>query len=278
MPRDPPAGRGTAAEDQCAPPKWTNRPCLPQHLQRPFCFSVRTQRARSTRCQAQGSHFMPSRLPVQPGASPSGGRDPTTVLCLVWLGEGALFGILPGAWLPGTQGKASPEAEGRTAKNLDKVSTAMGGTGELTPVQVNREANWEVLFLQEGLLYRARLCSMECSGEVSWPPPSFLRSSPHTLPPPTFGGQLVTVSDWQSVLLTCLVALLCPTLCNPMDCSPQAPLSMGILQQEYWSALPLLRDPTTGDVPNPGIEPKSPTLQADSSPSEPPEKLTKREN
>ena len=31
---------------------------------------------------------------------------------------------------------------------------------------------------------------------------------------------------------------LCPTLCNPMDCSCQAPLSMGFSRQEYWSGLP----------------------------------------
>ena len=31
----------------------------------------------------------------------------------------------------------------------------------------------------------------------------------------------------------------CPTLCNPMDCSLQAPPSMGFSRQEYWSGLPL---------------------------------------
>ena len=42
---------------------------------------------------------------------------------------------------------------------------------------------------------------------------------------------------------------------------------MGISRQEYWSGLPC---PPPGDLPNPGIEPRSPTLQADSLPSEPP--------
>ena len=41
----------------------------------------------------------------------------------------------------------------------------------------------------------------------------------------------------------------------------QAPLSMGFSRQEYWSKLPC---PPLGDLPNPGIEPRSPTLQADS--------------
>ena len=42
---------------------------------------------------------------------------------------------------------------------------------------------------------------------------------------------------------------------------------MGFPRQEYWSGLPF---PSPGDLPDPGIEPGSPTLQADSLPSEPP--------
>ena len=49
----------------------------------------------------------------------------------------------------------------------------------------------------------------------------------------------------------------------------QAPLSMGFSRQEYWSGLPC---PAPGDLPNPGIEPRSPALQVDSLTSEPPEK------
>ena len=47
----------------------------------------------------------------------------------------------------------------------------------------------------------------------------------------------------------------------------QSPLSIGYSRQEYWSGLPC---PLPGDLPNPGIEPRSPTLQVDSLPSEPP--------
>ena len=47
----------------------------------------------------------------------------------------------------------------------------------------------------------------------------------------------------------------------------QAPPSMEFSRQEYWSGLPF---PSLGDLPNPGIEPWSPTLQADTLPSEPP--------
>ena len=49
----------------------------------------------------------------------------------------------------------------------------------------------------------------------------------------------------------------------------QALLSMGFSRQEYWSGLPF---PSPGDLPDPGIEPRSPTLQANVLTSEPPEK------
>ena len=62
-----------------------------------------------------------------------------------------------------------------------------------------------------------------------------------------------------------LVAQLCLTLCNPMI--RQIPLSMEFSRQENWSGLPL---PSPGNLPNPGIEPGSPALQVDSSPTEPP--------
>ena len=49
----------------------------------------------------------------------------------------------------------------------------------------------------------------------------------------------------------------------------QAPPSMGFSRQEYWSGLPF---PSPGDLPDPGIEPRSPVLQADALTSEPPGK------
>ena len=60
---------------------------------------------------------------------------------------------------------------------------------------------------------------------------------------------------------------------SPMDCSPPAPLSLGFSRQEDWSGLPF---PSPEDLPNPGIESRSPALQADSLPSEPPGKPTYR--
>ena len=49
--------------------------------------------------------------------------------------------------------------------------------------------------------------------------------------------------------------------CDTVDCSRQAPLSIGFSRQEYWSGLPF---PSLGDLPDPGIEPGTPALQADS--------------
>ena len=56
---------------------------------------------------------------------------------------------------------------------------------------------------------------------------------------------------------------------TPWTVTCQAPLSMEFSRQEYWRGLPF---PSPGDRPNPGIEPRSPILQADSLPSEPPGK------
>ena len=50
----------------------------------------------------------------------------------------------------------------------------------------------------------------------------------------------------------------------------QAPLSLEFSRQEYWSGLTCL---SLGDLPNPGMEPRSPTLRADTLPSEPPGRL-----
>ena len=59
---------------------------------------------------------------------------------------------------------------------------------------------------------------------------------------------------------------------SPWTVVRQAPLSMGFSRQEYWSGLPF---PSPGDLPNPGIAPRSPALQADALSSEPPGKQVK---
>ena len=52
---------------------------------------------------------------------------------------------------------------------------------------------------------------------------------------------------------------------TPWTVAHQVPLSMGFPRQEYWSGLPF---PSPGDLPDPGIEPGSSALQADSLPFE----------
>ena len=56
---------------------------------------------------------------------------------------------------------------------------------------------------------------------------------------------------------------------TPWTVAYQASPSMGFSRQEYWNGLPL---PSPGDLPNPGIKPGSPALQADALTSEPPGK------
>ena len=56
---------------------------------------------------------------------------------------------------------------------------------------------------------------------------------------------------------------------TPWTVAYQAPPSMGFARQEYWSGLPF---PSPGDLPGPGIEPGSPTLEADALTSDSPGK------
>ena len=68
--------------------------------------------------------------------------------------------------------------------------------------------------------------------------------------------------------MTCMCVLVSHVqlFVTPWTIACQGPLSMGFSRQEYWSRLPF---PSPGNVPKPGIEPRSPALRADSLPSEP---------
>ena len=72
---------------------------------------------------------------------------------------------------------------------------------------------------------------------------------------------------WQSIFIQSLSHV--QLFANPWAVTCQAPLSMGYPRQEYWSGLPF---PSPGDLLDPGIEPRSPGLQADCLLSEPPVK------
>ena len=70
---------------------------------------------------------------------------------------------------------------------------------------------------------------------------------------PYFHGMFVLLSKTIEILVVCLLVI--SDSCDPMDCSPPAPLSMGLPRKEYWSELP---SPPSGDFPDPGIELTSP--------------------
>ena len=76
--------------------------------------------------------------------------------------------------------------------------------------------------------------------------------------------------NWLMFSQRSVLSLSCVRLfAAPWTVAYQAPPSMEFSRQEYWSGLPF---PSPGDLPNRGIEPGSPCLQADTLPSEPPGK------
>ena len=86
------------------------------------------------------------------------------------------------------------------------------------------------------------------------------------------GGQCYTHTWASKPESESVVTQLCPTLCNPMKYSPPGSSVHGISRRVHWNGLPFL---SPEDLPNPGTEPGSPTMQADSFPSEWPGKPTK---
>ena len=64
--------------------------------------------------------------------------------------------------------------------------------------------------------------------------------------------------ELESESVSCLVVSCVLLFATPWTVACQAPLSMGFSRQEYWSGLPC---PSWEDLPDPGIEPRSPTLQ-----------------
>ena len=129
---------------------------------------------------------------------------------------------------------------------------------------------------------------LDWDGEGGFPvlPPSsrveeLARSAPHPLPSPSplptlqssFCLQFFFQNVFESLLSRCPpFTILCVSAppsdsATPWTAAHQAPLSMGFSRQEYWNGWPF---PSPGDLPDPGVEPGSPTTQADSLPFEPP--------
>ena len=81
-------------------------------------------------------------------------------------------------------------------------------------------------------------------------------------------GQLLITVHRSASQLTRLLS--CVRLfATPWTVAHQAPPFMGFSRQDSWSGLPF---PSPGDLPDPGIEPRSPALQADALTSDPPGK------
>ena len=95
---------------------------------------------------------------------------------------------------------------------------------------------------------------------------------PASLASPELAGGFFTTELPDTCVCVCVCVFVtqsCPTLCDPVDCSPSGSSVHGILQAVIleWVAIPFSRD-----LPNPEIGLQSPTLQADSLSSEPPGK------
>ena len=104
------------------------------------------------------------------------------------------------------------------------------------PAKASPRCHWD---------FKTELTSLGCEGKAQWGPRASPRSlSNHPIHPVSDSATRWTVAHW-------------------------AAPSMGLSRQEYWSGLPF---PSAGDLPDPGIEPGSPTLQADTLTSEPPGK------
>ena len=117
------------------------------------------------------------------------------------------------------------------------------------------------------------------SFRVCWVLFSFMFSLPHSKlseleihvslsqvsPLPKESGMrcLCSLLGCECVCVCVLVIQSCLILWDPLDCSPPGSSIHGFFRKEYWSGLPF---PSLEDLPNPGIESRSPTLQADSLP------------
>ena len=115
-----------------------------------------------------------------------------------------------------------------------------------------------------------KVCNLNLDGDtvIKWTfffPSNHSLNHSYTQPRSTlsYSSERRETAGWVSKLV--LVAQSCLTLCDPIDPIDQASLSMRFSRLGYWSGLPF---PSPGDLPNPGIKPGSPALQADSLPTE----------
>ena len=117
--------------------------------------------------------------------------------------------------------------------------------------------------LEVGSLARKLFCQLECSPQSCLINPRRWGECKHEWVYTQVGGSTDDfVCRWKWNWSRSVVS----DFATPWTIANQAPPSMGFSRQECWSGLPF---PSPGDLPDPGIEPGSPALQADALPSEP---------
>ena len=151
----------------------------------------------------------------------------------------------------------------------------------LSPLSANLPFSTQRVTLLPTLLGKAKL-SEHNSHELPSPVPLLrCRLPAEAGVDPTPDSTPATLSHSSSILPFSIASFLCPTsptccaellshvqlFLTPWTVACQAPLFMEFSSQEYWSGQPF---PSPGDLPNPGIQPRSPELQADSLWSESP--------
>ena len=100
---------------------------------------------------------------------------------------------------------------------------------------------------------------------VPWPPPLVFPTQGSLRSPALAGGFFTTSTAWEAQKLTCMLSCI-QLFANLWTVALQAPVSVELSRQEYWSGLP---SPAPGDLPAPGIKtpsPGAPALQVDSLP------------
>ena len=125
--------------------------------------------------------------------------------------------------------------------------------------------DWFDLFAIQGTL-KSLLQHHSSKASILWCSAFFMVQLTH---PYMITGKTIALTRWTFVGKVSQVTQSCPTLCDPLDCSLQGSSIHKIFQVRIleWVVISFSRD-----LPNPGIEPWSPTLQTDTLPSEPPGK------
>ena len=192
-------------------------------------------------------------------------------MLLLIIGRNAVVGFRLPWWLRGK--RTCLPRQDTWVPSLGRGRSPAGGHGN--PLQcsclenpMDRGAWWPILHgVAEGRTRLSDLIATICCSRVSCSGPQRPKGDYGSGPPHIkryfhLANFLQLKLCSLCVCVSVLVAQSCPTLCDPMHCSPARLFCpWGLSRQEYWSGLPF---PSPGGLPNLGIEPGSPALQAGS--------------